>query len=263
MKTRYLLLLIPFIGSCGMPGGKGGYVPKDDTIRFVTDSICMDLTGISNYQIGKTTYRQVLNDKKYKDCTSSYERKSSFKFSNWISGFGVFDRNEEKVAWIDKNAKEIKSLVTSSFKIDDLEFIDFDFAFLNDTLVAVYFRPNNLNLSSEYNLKKHFQNKYGTGSWKKYSKQGNVKYGDTKYTESVDFEEILWKGNNVILKFYDSSRFVYDKDYKYFDMASYSSEYFIVYSIDRYPEFINRLKDASKAYDDQEKAKKEATLNSL
>jgi len=229
---------------------------------------CEDLKGVSQFLIGKTTFKAVLNDKDFKKSTegsySSYNRQSNLVNGHWEydfwktknDGLGI---NIDKSKWIEKEAKgRIKQLYLSTgITIGELEFKKFDLAFLNDTLVAISFYPND---KIEADVINHYKDKYGNG-------RGHYKYynsietvgNDIKATKKTD-EKHSWANEEVALDYVKN-------EYFHMEPGKSSTGFFekslLIYSKNRYPVFENLIKTLSNQYDELKQDDKKKAINVL
>ena len=218
------------------PVGMERFEPTDEELY----AACADLKGIGQYVIGKTTYKSILKDKEFRENISSYSRDGNFYNGHWgydfwkdkLRGSGIYDNMEES-HYIEKRMKgKLRQIPCSySYKMGELKFDHFDMAFLNDTLVAIWFYPDDKDVDSVVN---HFKEKYGNGRGKEYKNSST--YGDT-YINRVDIEHV-WENETVAMK--------YIKD-EYFKMTKGNPSYsnfktsMFIYSKSRYPVFEQML----------------------
>ena len=133
-------------------------------------------------------------------------------------------------------------------------------AFLNDTLVAVYFKPKS---QFKNDILNHFKETYGNGIGSYYhcrlDNEPCKNRDNLKVTEEKE-EKHSWQNEDVIMEY----------DYSYsFKMAPntklhhYESMEYVVYNKKRYPVFVEMLINYSKQYEEQQASKKTQTINSL
>ena len=160
-----------------------------------------------------------------------------------------------------KTGPKLKQLPSSSFTgltLGELKFDPFDMAFLNDTLVAIFFYPDD---KIEDEVIAHYKEKYGNGRGKLYSYNLTRSDSNSNLTVTKTFDEKhSWENELVALE--------YEK-HEYFHMEpnrSPSGDFkhsMIIYSKKRYPVFEELLLKLSTEYDNQIKASKNQSLNSL
>lgn len=276
---QYLSLFIVFVSvlSCTFEAPVSlseEYNPTDEELF----PACSDLQGVGQFIVGKSTYKTVINDPDYQINVGvlSSSRESNFFNGHW--GYAFWDDSEssigvslDKSRLIEKESKgRIKQLITRtsghSITIGGLEFKEFDMAFLNDTLVAIYFEPTT---EIEDKVIMHYKQKYGDG-------RGHFKYSKSmmgsgeKATIWKEFRDEVrtWANDRVILDY------VYEEDYdaitkSYFEDLNLRYEFhpsYTIYSKTRYPVFVDYLMSLAKLYDEEEAKKqqqKESTLNSM
>lgn len=226
------------------------YTPTDEEL-FLT---CADLKGVGKFIIGSSTFKQIVNDPELK--------KRHYLKSNLISGYWGFGYNKHKHSdWIDKIAgKTVKQLhFSSNVHIGDLEFSEFDMAFLNDTLVAIKFWPF---YSCENAVINHYKEKYGNGRGRYYSKEKRLYNlgGKCRYYECEKYDERVWENETVALKykFSDKGKVVGDK-------VQYSEQNssLLIYSKTRYEAFEQERDKIKQKLQEKISLEKEETFNSL
>ena len=265
-QIPFCLLLVLAVISCSVQADKPeiideSYDPTDEELF----AACADLQGVGQFIIGKTTFKNALNDKDYTNSSSSFARKSNLYNGHWGHDFWETKKDDisnsfEKEEWIAKEAQgRIKQLQPqfTGIKIGDLEFDKFDMAFLNDTLVAVFFYPDDKN---ETDVIDHYKEKYGNG-------RGHYNYyylrvqtgNDITATRSTD-EKRTWANEKIALDYVN-------KEYFHMEPGSKSTGNFehslLIYSKSRYPVFENLLLSLSKQYDENLQKSKSNTLNTL
>ncbi len=271
MKKIYYTLLVVVAVSCGSDTTVKPTVV--DEVFEPTDSdlyeSCAELQGVGQFIIGKTTFKQVLADKEFKKVASSYyERQSNIYNGHWGSDFWKGKNPElvlpgsSKAKWMETKAgKKLKQLPSSPFtglSIGDLKFDPFDMAFLNDTLVAIFFYPEDI---IEDEVLSHYKEKYGNGRGKFYSYDLTTSDKNSNLTVNKTLDEKRsWENENVAL--------VYEK-HEYFHMEPNREPIgnfkhsMMIYSKKRYPVFEELLLSLSADYDKQALDSKNQTLNSL
>lgn len=271
MKKILFPIIALIIASCGSNPSVAPtvidekYEPTDDELY----SACAELQGVGQFIIGKTTFRQVLADKDFKKvATSVYDRQSNMYNGHWGNDFwnkkgdNYVLPGDPKEKWMNsKTGPKLKQLPSSSFTgltLGELKFDPFDMAFLNDTLVAIFFYPDD---KIEDEVIAHYKEKYGNGRGKLYSYNLTKSDSNSNLTVTKTFDEKhSWENELVALE--------YEK-HEYFHMEpnrSPSGDFkhsMIIYSKKRYPVFEELLLKLSTEYDDQIKASKNQSLNSL
>lgn len=271
MKRLYLILVGLSIVACGSNPSVAPtvidekYEPTDEELY----AACAELQGVGQFIIGKTTFKQVLADKDFKKvATSSFDRQSNMYNGHWGSDFwkgkGVDYElpGSPKAKWMESKAKpHLKQLPSSAFSgltIGELKFSPFDMAFLNDTLVAIFFYPDS---KIEDEVISHYKEKYGNGRGKLYSYDLTKSDSQSNLTSTQTLDEVhSWENERVAL--------VYEK-HKYFHMepnlkptGNYKQS-MIIYSKKRYPVFEELLLGIAADYEEQLNANKNQSLNSL
>lgn len=223
---------------------------------------CAELSGIGQYQIGKTTLSQVLRDKEYRKLKPyDFDHKPNYYNGHWgyefwkTSGMSI-DEQMNKSKFIEKDVRgKVKQLYNSvEFKVGALEFDKFDMAFLHDTLVGIWFKPKDKDILN------HYKEKYGDGRGKnyRYSYWLNKRNG---FIQKEDVDELrTWENQNVALVYKNKVwvRAEPDKrpNYQY-------DETFFIYSKKRYPVFEEILLGSAAKYDQQNSKSKSETLKTL
>ena len=208
--------------------------------------------------------REVKKDKDYlKNNTFELLRDDNNLFNgHWGSDF-FHSSDIDKSNWMEKQSKnEIRQIVPQNlgYSIGDIEFDDFDMAFLNDTLVAIYFKPEREFASD---ILKHFKDKFGTGRGTFYSfhlDNEPCKNRDLLKSETTTKEHLVWENDKIALQYDNDEHFKMGPDIK---IESYNAMSYLVYSKDRYPVFEEKLKALATAYDNLKADEKSATLSSL
>ena len=266
MKQIPLLLLVLAIMSCNVQVDKPeiideSYDPTDEELF----AACADLQGVGQFIIGKTTFKNALNDKDFKNSSSSFDRESNLYNGHWGHDFWKTKNDDissssEKEKWITKEAKgRIKQLKPqfSGIKIGDLEFDKFDMAFLNDTLVAIFFYPED---KIENDIIDHYKEKYGDGKGHYKYYYSRVQIGDDINVTTTTDEKRTWANEKIALDYVN-------KEYFHMEPGSKSTGNYehtlLIYSKNRYPLFEELLMSLSKQYDENLQKSKSKTLNTL
>ena len=265
MKRIVLFIFVYLvIASCGSQPGNNPttinetYDPSDEEL-FVA---CSDLRGVGQYVIGKSTFSSVIKDKEYRSQKSyDYNRSNLYNGhwgnSFWRNPFGKVDEMEQ-ARYIEKESKgRVKQLEnTFGFKVGELEFDHFDMAFLNDTLVAIWYYPK-----AETMVVNHYLEKYGNGKGKKYHHETRTKglngevYGTTKHDEVH-----VWENETVALEYIKTEDFRHLPNQKtHYD----GKKTMLLYSKSRYPVYEQLLKEYAKKFEELKKSETEGTLNTL
>lgn len=226
---------------------------------------CAELKGVGQFIIGETTFKAAVNDKDYRNCTRASDRESNLYNGHWGSDFwktnnddvtGYFDKEQ----WIKKESKgKIKQLYPGfgGISIGELKFDKFDMAFLNDTLVAIYFYPER---KVEDEVINHYKEKYGNGRghYKYYNSVESVG-GNLKVTTTTD-EKRTWGNEKVALDYLNNRYFHMEPGKEPYGEYDYS---LIIYSKNRYKVFEELLKSLSEKYDGLRQDSKSETMNTL
>ena len=230
------------------------YTPQDDSLFLQ----CSDLKGVGDFIIGKTTFSQVMHSKYYKNALG-LEMHNNFYNGHW----GVANKGGkyEKSSWIEKNAKVIKQFPNPGvgFKMGDLEFDNFDLAFLNDTLVAIYFKTDS------YKIYNHYLEKYGNGRGTLYSYHiDNEPCKDrSKLVVSEDKkEERTWENTDVKLEYHLSYHFEMGPNVSSV-RTYYNESWYLLSSKTHYPVFIEKYEEYCTKYDTMQSESNSDILNQL
>lgn len=271
MKKLYLPIIALIISSCSSNPTVAPTVidEKYEPTNEELFAACAELQGVGQFIIGKTTFKQVLADKDFKKAaTSIYDRQSNMYNGHWGNDFwnkkgdNYVLPGDPKEKWMkSKSGPKLKQLPSSSFTgmtIGELKFDPFDMAFLNDTLVAIYFYPDD---KIEDEVIAHYKEKYGNGRGKLYSYDLTKSDSQSNITSTKTFDEAhTWENERVAL--------VYEK-HEYFHMEPNRKptgdfrHSMIIYSKKRYPVFEESLLRLSSEYDTQKEANNNQSLNSL
>lgn len=265
-RVLCILLAVLAIQACNYETSKPEiidevYEPTDEELF----AACADLQGIGQFVIGKSTFKQVLNDKDVKSVTSEFFRESNLYNGHW--GVDFWRSRSEGVAtsldkgnWIKDNSKgKVKQLTLSGYnkKIADLEFDTFDLAFLNDTLVAIWFYPK-MELVSD--VIGHYKEKYGDG-------RGHYKYMHTRYKRGDKYygmtdtdEARTWENEKVALEYVNKDYFRSEPN---IEAKSYFKHTLLLYSKSRYPVFEKELKGLAEQFDNLKDQTKKNALDAL
>lgn len=236
------------------------YEPTDEELY----DACAELTGIGQYQIGKTTLSQVLRDKEYRKIKPyDFDRKPNYFNGHWgcdfwnANGLSVGEQMD-KSHFIEKDVKgKVKQLYNGiEFKVGELEFDKFDMAFLNDTLVGIWFMPK-----EEETILEHYKEKYGNGRGKKYEYTYRLHHSNGEFTikSNID-EQHVWE-NKIVALDYSNFELFYSEPGK--RPNGIYNESFLIYSKKRYPVFEEILKGSAAKFDEQKSKSKGETLNTL
>ena len=212
------------------------YSPDPDSL-FIQ---CKQLSGIGDLIIGKTTFSQAQKNELLKDIDSFN------KDNNLYSGYwGEADKGGayDKACWLEKNAKDIKQISTPiipKVKIGDIELDCFDLAFLNGTLVAIYFETDSPK------IRNHYIEKYGNGRGNYHSfHRNNQSKNNLNALEDID-ENRIWENETVCLEYNHKkhSEIISNKTYNY-----YSESWYLITDKCRYNDFTEKLAIWEKEYD--------------
>ena len=223
---------------------------------------CIDLKGIGQYVIGKSTFSSVTKDKEFRsqnpyDYNKSNLYNGHWGNSFWRNPFGKVDEIEQ-ARYIEKETKgRVKQLDNMfGFKVGELEFEHFDMAFLNDTLIAIWYFPKD-----ETTVVGHYLNKYGNGRGKKYHYETRTKGLDGKVYGTIRHDEVhLWENETIALE--------YTKTEDYRHLPNQKIHYdgkntMLLFSKSRYPVYEQLLKEYAKSFEDLKKSETEGVLNTL
>ena len=236
------------------------YEPTDEELY----AACAELSGIGQYQIGKTTLSQVLRDKEYRKIKPyDFDRKPNYYNGHWgcdfwnTTGLSVGEQMD-KSHFIEKDVKgKVKQLYNGiEFKVGELEFDKFDMAFLNDTLVCIWFFPK-----EKETVVEHYKEKYGNGRGKKYKYTYRLHHSNGEFTLKEDTDEQhTWENGIVVLNY---KNVVWFRSEPGRHPNGNYDESFIIYSKKRYPVFEEILLGSAAKYDQQKTKSKGETLNTL
>lgn len=230
------------------------YDPQDDSLFLQ----CSDLKGVGDFIIGRTTFSQVMRSKYYQNAFSLQMH------NNFYNGYwGVANKGGkmDKASWLEKKAKSIKQFPNPgiSFKMGDLEFDHFDLAFLNDTLVAIYFKTDSEKIHD------HYIEKYGNGRGTYYSYHlDNEPCEDRSQlvvTEDKE-EERTWENTDVRLEYHLSYHFEMGPDVSSVD-SYYNNSWYLLTSKTRYPVFVDEYEKSITKYDEMQAQSNTDILNKL
>ena len=230
------------------------FAPQEDSL-FIQ---CSELKGVGEFIIGKTTFSQVMRSKLYKDAIGLQMH------NNWYNGhWGVAKKSGkiEKSSWIEKNAKAIKQFPNpgTSFKMGDLEFSHFDLAFLNDTLVAIYY------ITDSYKIHEHYIEKYGNGRGTYYYYRADnepCKDRDKLVVTENKKEERIWENENVKLEYHLSYHFEMGPNISS-ARTYYNDSWYLLSSKKRYPVFLEEYNKYSSKYDALQEKNNTDIMNQL
>lgn len=237
------------------------YEPTDAELY----TACAELQGVGQFVIGKTTFKQVLGDKEYNAFLTEFDRKSNlfnghWGFDFWHSMYESSNNSIDKARWIETSSKgKVKQLYggVTGKKLIDLEFDKFDMAFLNDTLVAIWFYPKR---EIEKDVIGHYKEKYGDGRGHYKYYFSRVKIGD-KYYGTTDLDEIRsWENEKVALEYVNKEYFHTEPGS---DAISNFNHSLLIYSKSRYPVFEDTLKGLAEEYDLAQQKNKKSSLEKL
>ena len=240
------------------------YDPTDEELF----AACSDLQGIGQYVIGKTTFKQVLNDKEYRDGTLSFDRESNLYNGHWGQEYwnkkGYHLPNDlDKANWMEKESrgriKQLNSRLTC-FNVGSLDFDKFDMAFLNDTLVAIWYYPKREFVKDVLN---HYKEKYGNGRGHLNSYESRSMIGDdvnTLVATSKLDEMHTWENAIVALDYVMDEYFHTEPNQK---PTSHYNHSYLIYSKSRYPVFETLLMELSEQFDSIQQEDKKKSLDVL
>lgn len=265
-RLSYILLAILVFQACKVEADKPEVI---DQVFEPTDEelfeACSDLQGIGQFIIGKTTFKQALNDKDYKASTSEFDRRNNLYNGHWGNDYWKskddnVSNSYDKAKWIEKEAKNKVKQLNGNFtgtKVGDLKFEKFDMAFLNDTLVAIWFYPAD---EIEDDIIDHYKEKYGDGRGHYKYTHSRVKIGDDVTATQTTDELRTWANEKVALEYVNDEYFHTEPGSK---PVGYFKHSLIIYSKNRYPVFESTLKDLAAQYDDIRNQSKKSSLDAL
>lgn len=271
MKRIQLLLIGVIIASCSSNPSVAPtvvdekYEPTDEELY----ASCAELQGVGQFIIGQTTFKQVLADKDFrKASTSIYDRQSNMYNGHWGNDFWNKKGNSyvlpgaPKEKWMKSKTgpklKQLPSTPLTGLTIGELKFDPFDMAFLNDTLVAIFFYPDD---KIENEVIAHYKEKYGNGRGKLYSYKltKSDRNANLTVTETLD-EKHFWENESVALEYVKHEYFHMEPNRA--PLGDFKQSMFI-YSKKRYPVFEELLLKLSSDYDEKVNADENQALNSL
>lgn len=259
MKNLFQFVIVLIFTSC-----TGGISNKptivDETFNPNQDSLfiqCADLKGLDEFIIGKTTFKQAVNSKYYRDLYD-WQKHSSLYNGYW--GVAKNASNHDKSEWLEKNAKSIKQFPNSGydFKIGDLKFSAFDLAFYDDILVAIYFKID------DSKVHRHYIEKYGNGRGSNYYydwSNGPCSNPEKLRYKTIAKEDRVWENNDVQLiyhLYYNSEKASNSSDITYI-----RDSYYLLSSKRLYQKFIDELSRWDTEYEVQRAQKESQILNQL
>ena len=224
---------------------------------------CSELRGVGQYIIGVTTFSSVSKDKEYRAQNPYDYNRSNYYNGHWGHSFwarygsSVNDEMEQS-HYIEKEAGNIVKQMSNfgSFKIGELEFDCFDMAFLNDTLVAIWFFPKD-----EKKVVEHYIEKYGEGRGEKYYYERRTRNLKGEYSGTIKHDEKhIWENDAVALEYIHKEDFQSSPN-KQTHFSSFHS--MLIYSKSRYPIFEEVLKNTAKQFVDLKEKELNGTLESL
>lgn len=265
-QIAFILIFILFLFSCKETVVTPVSREKKEFFDTPKDSLytlCKDLQGLDKLIIGKTTFSQ------FKRTYNEYLKRYRYVFNNkefdkeWDEGHWAVtgDYWYDKRDWFNDNVKTIKVLNTSyPYNVGNLQLSYVNVAFLNDTLVAIYFRLTDSD-DRDGVLYNHYIEKYGKGSGMLYYNKYDTilnRRGFDEYREIEEKkEERTWENEKVRLHF--NMTYYYEDDpviplMK--DNFTIKRDYwYLITSKQRYPAFQKEYKKYSDQFD--AKAQKE------
>lgn len=192
---------------------------------------CSELKGIDDFIIGKTTFKQALN-------APIYAAEIGLLRNNFFNGYwgvGKKGGNHDDARWLEEQAKikQLTPMLLGDKKIGHVLFSNFDLAFYNDTLAAIYF------ITDDNKLKQHYIEKYGEGRGSHYWYYYNNHKDANKFrVKEIAKEERVWENEWIMLEFH--------QDYFFENIptptANYlNSSWYLMSSKKLYPKFIDEL----------------------
>lgn len=231
MRTAVFLILFSIMAiSCNSNASNG--VDESITYDQNVDSMknrCRELSGVGDFKIGKTTFKEASKSKLFKSYYGPV--KSNFSgVSKWGSDDDVIRKklNEDH---------RVKMLFNNGYglRIGDISLWSIALAFFRDTLVAVDFKPE-----MEEAMLKHYEEKYGEGvGSKKYQSSFPNRGKDIVVTEST---KRFWYNESVEISYRKESHLNSQRRWE-----DYHDEYFLVYDCTgRYTLFLATVEDIKK-----------------
>ena len=252
MKRIIFLISTIIVCSC-----ENSPVVIDEKFAPSIDSLyaqCADLKGVGEFIIGKTTFSEAQSSSYYDDFSGQIMSNNLFR-GHWGN------TNFEKSSWLEKNAKHIKQLPSPllGIRIGELKFDDFCLAFLNDTLVAIYYE------SDSDVIHKHYIDKYGTGVGSFYTYHlDNEPCKDRSKLKVIDKkeEDRVWENETVKLQYHLCDHHEMGPNFS-ISRTSYKESWYLLTSKKFYPVFLEELEKIGKQYDDLKNKENENALNQL
>ena len=262
MKKNFLYLaLLTVIVSCGPKGNKPEitdniFAPEQSELY----SGCSELKGVGDFIIEQTTYTQALRSKIYS---------GSYIFDNFYNGYWGIARGEgyvpnghDKSDWIEKHTPIIKQIGTpiGGVKIGQIQLTEFDLAFYNNKLAAIYFKDE------KGLLHEHYIKKYGDGRGSYYSYHLDnepCKNRDKLFSTTTIKENRVWENDKVELTYsYDYHFEMGPKvnDKKMID-SFVDDSWYLLASKSLYPKFLEELNKQKVAYDTHKQGEDTESLN--
>ncbi len=223
-------------------------------------SQCSELKGVGDFVIGQTTYTQVLRSIIYS---------GSYVFDNFYNGYwgiargvGYIPNGHDKSDWIEKHAPIIKQIGTpiGGVKIGQIQLTEFDLAFYNNKLAAIYFKDE------KGLLHEHYIKKYGDGRGSYYSYHLDnepCKNRDNLFSTTTIKENRVWENDKVELTYnYDYHFEMGPKvnDKKMID-SFVDDSWYLIASKSLYPKFLEELNKQIAAYDKLKQGEDKESLN--
>lgn len=213
---------------------------------------CKDLKGLTNFEIGKTTYLDALKDPNFFGHNYQDSICAAYLFYYGLPPTEVNYREDyyidsvmydyefySKYAEMTKLASA-KRLHTNVYKNRYSDFNNLVLDFYKDTLVCIEYSGND-------NVLYLYQNKYGNGRGKHImSRECNIGYNNVPSINEVDTTNVIYFNKNVIVNIFET----YDRISKYW--------YHHVMITDRhgkYKEYCKKIRSVLNALDKQEDIK--------
>lgn len=213
---------------------------------------CAELEGLGDLIIGETTYRQAIRSKIYDDSLRSLVE-NNFYNGHW----GVAEHNQAD--WLEKYGTKIKQVPDMLLrpKIGEIELSDFNLAFYNDKLAAIFYRVE------RGNLHQHYIEKYGNGRGSFYSfhlDNEPCRNRDRLKSTTTTKEERTWENVNVKLEYHFNYHFEMGPDID--PTHNYQSDgWYLLSSKPLYPLFIEELSRQKEVYEKQQSDRNKKALN--
>lgn len=253
------ILLYCFVAFIALSCANGNHGPQivDETFAPEQEELysqCSDLKGIADLIIGQTTFKQASQSRLFAEYYS-WQLSNNFYNGHWGQ------HNHDLSDWIEKQSKHIKQLEAYSpkIKIGEIVFDDFDLAFYDNKLAAIYFKVDSHN---KVNLHQHYLDKYGNGrgSYYSYHKDNEpCRNRDNLVVSDSKREERFWENEKVMLEYHLHYNFEMSPYKKSID-TYVNSSWYLLQDKTLYPLFLEELNKQKKAFEQNKKDKESESL---